>query len=401
MAVFAYEAVDGRRSSVEGTIAADTPRQARELLRARGLRVHRVHQHEVTIRRRWWQFQIRRGFANKAAATTRELSTLLAVGIPLSDALETLAREHRGRFRTALLMVRDRILQGASLAEAMAEHPNIFDSLSVRMVQVGENSGRLDVVLDQLAGYKERSLQLKDRVLTALLYPAVVLSAAIGVSLFLMIVVVPMLLTNLQEMGRTLPWPTRILKGASDLLVSHGWIVFLGAAAMFVGLLSISRTQRGRLLIHRGLLRIPLIGSMIMRQNISRAAMIMSTLLRGGVVYMSALEIAARSSSNLVIRRALEQSGEEIGAGRDLGSALEKTGVFPPLVVHVFSVGQESGQLEDLLDRLAADYDRQVATQSTRLATVLEPVLIMVLAVIVGFILFATLLPILEAGNVL
>ena len=129
--------------------------------------------------------------------------------------------------------------------------------------------------------------------------------------------------------------------------------------------------------------------------------MIITTLLQGGVIYMSALEKAARSSSNLVIRRALEQSGEEIGAGRDLGSALEKTGVFPPLVVHVFSVGQESGQLEDLLDRLAADYDRQVATQSTRLATVLEPVLIMVLAVIVGFILFATLLPILEAGNVL
>jgi len=297
--------------------------------------------------------------------------------------------------------VRDRVLQGSSLAEALAEHPDVFDSLAVRMVEVGENSGRLDVVLDQLAGYKERSLQLKDRVLTALLYPAVVLTAATAVSVFLMVVVVPMLLTNLQEMGRTLPWPTRVLKVLSEFLVSHGWIALLAMAAAFVCLVFMARTRRGQLIIHRLLLRIPLIGSMIMRQNISRAAMVMATLLRGGVVYMSALEIAARSSTNSVIRRAFEQSGEEVGAGRDLGPALEKTGVFPPLVIHVFSVGQESGQLEDLLDRLAADYDRQVTTQSARLATVLEPILIMVLAVIVGFILFATLLPILEAGNVL
>jgi type II secretory pathway component PulF len=386
---------------VDGTVVADTPRQARDLLRARGLTVQGLDEH---VSRRGFTWRPWRGGVEspaKLAAAVRELATLLGVGIPLVEALDTLCRQHRGRFGTALLQLRDRVAAGAGLADAMAEQPAMFDSLSIHMVEVGESTGSLDRVLDQLADFKERSLEFKDRVLTAVLYPAVVLAASLGVTLFLMTVVVPMLLTNLLEAGRPLPWPTRVLKGASDLLVVHGWTVGLAAAAA-VGILALLlRTTAGRRLRDRLVLHVPILGPMAQKQTLARLALVTATLIRSGVVYLKAVEIAARSTRNVVFREALEQSSRAVGAGQDIGRALERTGVFPPLVVQLFSVGQQSGRLEELLERLAANYDRQVASSSTRFASVLEPVLILTLGVFVGFILFATLLPILEAGNVL
>lgn len=400
MPVFAYRAFDRRHAALTGSIAADSPRQARDKLRARGLLIEEIRSQEAGRRARArWLFRKRAGAARSAAAL-REPATLLSVGVDLPEALGTLARQHRGFFQTALLLLSDRISGGARLAEAMGEQPGVFDELTVRMVEVGENTGNLEEVLDQLADFQERSLQLKDRVIGALLYPAIVFSTALGVSLFLMTVVVPMLLTNLIEAGKTLPWPTRVLKGMSDFLLGYGWLLVPGGVGLTIAVAILLRTARGRRVWHRLVLRIPLIGSLARRQAISRLAATMATLIRSGIVYLRAAEIAARTTGNGVFREALEKSSRQIAAGRDIGAALEQTGVFPPLVIHVFSVGQASGRLEEMLDRLAADYDRQVNTLSNRLASVLEPILILVLAVFVGFILFATLLPILEAGNV-
>lgn len=400
MAIYSYQALDSRRSTVKGTIAADGPRQARDELRRRGLAVQAM-QEAAASPTKAWNLPWKRRYGNKVTGIVRELATLLGVGIPLTEAIDTLAQQQRGSFRTALLLLRDRVSAGIGLAEAMAEQPDVFDPLSVRMVEVGENSGTLEAVLEQLAGFKERSMELKDRVVTALLYPVIVLAVSCCVTIFLMVVVVPMLLNNLVESGRKLPWPTRVLKASSDLLVERGWLplLLIGAAAAAVAFAL--RTTAGRRAWHRLLLRIPLIGMMAQKQTIARIALVMSTLIRSGIVYLKAVEIVVRSTSNLVFREALEQSAKEVGAGIEISKALERTGVFPPLVIHIFSVGQQSGRLEEMLERLATDYDRQVASSSARLAAALEPFLILTLAVFVGFILFATLLPILEAGNVL
>jgi type II secretory pathway component PulF len=202
MGVFSYSAVDHRGSLVRGTIAADTPRQARDLLRADGLSV-RLMGSSRRAGSRFWQRRLR---ATKLAALTRELSTLLAVGIPLTDALDTLCQQERGAFRASLMCVRDRVAAGSSLAEAMSQQPDIFDALSVRLVEVGENGGNLDVVLEQLAAFKERSLEMRDRVLTALIYPGIVLVVSLCVCVFLMTMVVPMLITALVEAERSLRW---------------------------------------------------------------------------------------------------------------------------------------------------------------------------------------------------
>jgi len=210
-----------------------------------------------------------------------------------------------------------------------------------------------------------------------------------------------MLLANLAEAGQKLPWPTMVLKYGSDFLLSYGLWLLAGLLILLFGLIGLLRTQTGKRCWYRLLMRTPLIGPMALKQEVARVAMVISTLLGSGIVFLTAIEIAGRSTRNILIRDALGACAERISAGRDLGEAMERANFFPQLVVHVFSVGQKSGKLEEMLLRLAEDYDRQVSSTSARLSAIIEPVLILVLAVFVGFILFATMLPILEAGNVL
>lgn len=241
----------------------------------------------------------------------------------------------------------------------------------------------------------------KDRVTTAMLYPVFVLVVGTVVTIFLMTVVLPMLLESLVEAGKTLPWPTRVAKFASDILVTQKWLLLAMAAAAVTGVWLALRTRRGRRQWHRLVLRLPVIGVMARKQVISRIAFLIATLTKSGIPFLQAVEIASRSTGNLVVREALEAVAQSVRAGREIGPAMEDSRAFPPSVIQIFAVGQESGQLDEMLQRLAEDYDRQVARTSERLTAVLEPVLILVLAVFVGFILFATVLPILEAGNVM
>lgn len=406
MSVFTYRALDEHAAAIEGTISADSPRAARDLLRGRGFTVEQVTEQAEARTFGWMPFRRRGRYAAKRIEAVRELSTLLGAGIPLLEALDSLVAQQQGGwggrgFRESLLLVRERVAAGSSLAEAMRDQPQVFDELTIHMVEVGENSGTLDVVLDQLANFSERYLQLKDRVTSALFYPIVVFLLSIGVGVFLMTVVVPMLLDNLLEAGKEIPWPTRVLKAMSDTLTSYGPLLLLLAVLGFVGMMALMRTERGKLHLHRAILKLPLVGSMALKQEISRMSLIVSTLLKSGIVLVSALEIAGRAAKNFVIKQALESSREAIQRGQEIGEALEDTKLFPATVVQIFAVGQQTGKLEEMLDRLADTYDRQVATLSMRLATLLEPVLIVSLAAFVGFILFATVLPILEAGNVL
>tara|TARA_R110002072_G_scaffold301976_2_gene483189 strand:+ start:7787 stop:8998 length:1212 start_codon:yes stop_codon:yes gene_type:complete len=401
--VFAYTASDAAASVHRGTLAADTPVQAREQLRAQGLVVLSLAEDaakrtgaEFTLPTLWSRIRPR-----TVAEVVRELSTLLGVGIPLLEALDISLEQQTGPMERCLLQIREQVSTGSSLSEAMRATPEAFDDLAVHMVEVGENAGNLDDVLGRLADFRERAFELQDKVLTALLYPLVVLVCAVGVSVFLMTVVVPMLLQNLVDAGRELPWPTIVLKAGSDFLVGH-WVGLLVVVTLTtVGTMTFLRSDRGKRTFHRFLLRLPLVGEMARKQGISRAAMVICVLLRSGVELLRSFEIAARSIDNVVLREALIDCSEEVGMGVEIGVALQRTNVFPPAVVQVFAVGQQTGRLEDTLDRLAKDYEKQVNTLSMRLMTLLEPILILVLSAFVGFILFATVLPILEAGNVL
>jgi len=400
MPVYHYQGETSSGASTRGTITADTPRQARDLLRAQGTAVRKLSDSAVEkTQRRWFTFGTS-SLQSQWAGATHELAMLLYAGIPLLDGLDTIAKQRTGAFRTILLGVRDRVAGGAGFAEALAERPDVFDSASIHLVEVGENAGNLEHVLEQLANFKLRMMETKDQVLTTLIYPAFLVFFGIASSIFLMTYVMPPLLENLLKTLPSLPWPTRVVKAISDLLLNYGLLLIVVVVAIVFAFVTFLRTDKGQLFWHRFLLQLPILGPMMAKQGVSRIAMIVGTLLRSGIVLTSAFDLAAKSTDNRILRDALKECGKRMGAGENVAEALERSGVFPPLAVRVFAVGQESGRLEEMLERLAADYDRQVSMASKRFTALLEPVLIVVLAVFVGFLLVATILPILEAGNV-
>lgn len=401
MAVFAFKALDANLSTVRGTIVADTPRQARESLRARGLTIQAIADERSALGWGTWRWRWGSRPTSSVVSWVRELATLLAVGVPLLEAIDTIAKQYRGSFHNVLLMLRDRVASGASLAEAMRDHPAVFDALCLHLVEVGENAGTLESSLDRLAEFKERSLHLKNRVASALMYPAFVLVIGVLVSVFLMTFVVPNLLSALLEAGREPPLATRVVKAISDFLLNWWWLLLAAAGALALAVRAALLNEQGRTAWHRLQLRIPVLGDMLRKQAVSRIALVVATLIRSGVVFDKAVRIAASTTPNRVFRDALRRCETAVVAGKDIAEALEETGAFPAPAVRVFAAGQQTGRLDEMLDRLATDYDRQVATASQRLTTFLEPVLIVLLAVIVGWVAFATIMPILEAGDVL
>ncbi len=401
MAVFRYQAVNGEKAIVRGTVAADTPREARDELRAQGLRVRRLEPlRSAGMGVRLWRSRTSR-HAAAWAVTVQELAMLLKAGIPLLEALDTIVAQHRGGYRAALLQVREKVAAGSSLAESLAERPDVFDRISINLVEVGEHTGELDDVLRKLAEFKQRQLQLKDQVLNALAYPAFLVVFGTAATLFLMTYVMPPLLENLQETLPRLPWPTRIVKGCSDWLIQYGLFAAAGVAVTFALASLALRVPTIRRRWHRLLLRIPGLGPLILKQSLARIAMVLAALLRSGMVLTQAFELAGGATRNMVLRDAIGACRQSVLEGKDVSAALAHSDVFPPMAVRIFSVGQESGNLEEMLEQLADDYQRQVATLSARFAALLEPVLIVFLALLVGFVLVATILPILEAGNVL
>jgi general secretion pathway protein F len=405
LAVYAYIAIDRDQTRAEGTVIADTPRQARDDLRDRGLTIQSLSPREIAKNAVGLRRLLGRRHKQDVLMLIRELATLVGVGLPLLEALDTIIRQLKGRrhaaFRQVTMALRDRVTGGTSLADAMREQPMIFDEMCINLVEVGENSGHLDEALEQLADFRQRAAQFRGRITAALMYPAIVLTAGVAVTVFLMTFVTPSLLASLIEADRPLPLVTRIVKAVSDSLV-HGWwlilLVLISAVATAVWVLSTTWGRRKRDAL---VLRIPVIGELVRKQAVVRIAVVVATLMRSGVVFLQALEVAERATQNSVLKDALSRAREAVHSGREIGEALDASNAFPPTVVQIFDVGQQSGRLEAMLERLATDYDQQGAALSGRLASLLEPILILVLAMLVGFIAFATILPILEAGNVL
>lgn len=400
MAVFDYNAIDMDAKGVAGTIVADTPRQARDTLRQRGLTITDISSASRAAGKvgRWAG---RPRCQTEVVAFVRELATLLATGIPLLSALQTLTVQHTGEFGKIIQHLADQVAGGVSLADAMGTHTAYFDEITANIVRVGENTGSLDTALKQLADFKEKGHRLRSRVTTALMYPAVVLTIGLAVTLFLMTYVVPILLEGLTDTGKELPAITAAVKAVSDALISGWWVILLVVAGLVAGFVLTIRNERGQYLLHKCLLKIPLVGDLITKDTTARMAVVLAALLRSNLQFIDAIDITRQTIRNRVFRRALKDYRDAVAAGKDVAGPLAATGVFSPMVTQMLAVGQETGQLEEMLDQLAETYDRQVDTAVTRLTALLEPVMIILLAILVGVVSFATILPILESSNVL
>ncbi|TWT72014.1 type II secretion system F family protein [Crateriforma conspicua] len=400
MPVFGYQGTgtDGKR--LRGSIHAESARAGRDSLRQQGVTVTAIRPIDESAQRSWLQYVRQHRARAQWAVAAHELSMLLRTGMGIDEAVATLADQYRGGLRIALRRIHDDVTAGRSLAESMAMQPHVFDAASVRLAEVGENAGNLDAVLDELAQLKQRMAEFGDKVATALMYPMFLLTFGVAAMIFLMTWVLPPLLENLQETLTQIPWPTRIAQSISTFLVNNGLMLLVASGALLVIGVWILSTERGRTWIDRQVLKLPVIGPILIKQNVARIAMVLGMLLRSGIPLRESMQLAARSTRNTSLRRTLAKCVDDLSAGGDVAAALQDQGLFPPLAIRVFAVGQESGELDQMLIRLADDYNQQVQRATSRLTTMLEPTLILFMAVLVGFLLVATMLPILQAGQV-
>ncbi len=328
---------------------------------------------------------------------TRELSDLLASGMVLGNALHTLARRKTKPVQDEMVAgLRDDIVQGASLSDALARRPDIFSFFYVNMVRAGEASGQLSEVLERLCRHYERVQEAREKVLLALLYPAIVLGAGLLTVLFAMLFVIPRFASIFEQLGGKLPLPTRILMGVSNGLLHYGWLLALLLIAAVFLIRRAIRTPAGRLVWDGLHLRIPLVRQIVTSNAYALFARTLGTLLTNGVPVLRAFSIVEDTMNNRVIARAVRDARERVTDGATIARPLAEGGVFPPLLTDMLMVGEESGDLAGALEHIAARYESELDRQVKVLTTVIEPVLILLMAVVVGFIALSLLLAVFD-----
>lgn len=417
MPIYQYKAFAPGGQTKSGVIDADTPRAARVLLRRESLLVKEIHEAHGRRRRRGGDtkqglFQrIRSSRSRRKSSSsrdldlvtgaTRQLGTMLGSGIPMTEALRAMIDQAEDRrSETMFREIRERVNQGASLADALEEHPALFGDLYVNMVRAGEATGNVDVVLTRLADYLQAQRTLRRKVVSAMTYPVMMIGLGMIVVTALMTWVVPKITAMLDDTGQALPAPTQILVAISDIFKDYWWLGALGIATIsFVVERIYQRTDKGRLVFDRNLLRMPIVGDVLLKQSVARFTRTLSTLLQSGVPAVQSLEITGNVVQNRVISDATDYIRQRIVEGTDIATPLKQTGVFPSVVGYMVAVGEQSGELEQMLDRIATAYDEEIEIATDRMTSVMEPILIIGLAVVVGFIVVSIVLPILQVGQ--
>ncbi len=397
MPVFAYKAYNAVGGLTEGTLTADTPASARQMLRERSVKLIEFAPVRFRQRRRGAGRMGRGKRQEQASEFARQLAMLLRTGVPVVEALDVLIRQRAGRMLPILRDMREKVASGQPLAEALQAHPTWFDNVFCSAVRVGQMSGNLDGALQELAMFVRERQTIKAKLFTALAYPMLLAVVGTGVVLFLMSYVVPQLLTVLDASGRSLPAATVFLKAVSDTLTGH-WLLLLVLGGGTVGSgAALYRWNPGRVWCHRSVLALPVLGVLVRKALIAQFAQTMALLLRSGVPFLDALRVMHGNARNRVLSAELEGMIEAIKRGSDIAPTLADSRIFPPLVVHIVDVGQKTGELPDMLGQLKEGYETEVRLAIGKATAVLEPALIVLMSAVVGFVVFATMMPILEA----
>jgi len=346
------------------------------------------------------QFLVGRIKTDDVAILTRQLATLLHAGIPLVEALTALIDQvEHDRLKTIVSQVKERVNEGASLADALAEHPKAFSNLYVNMVRSGEHSGALDVVLTRLADFTEGQARLRSKILGTMMYPAIMMVIGLLIVVVLLTVVVPKIAKMFEDMQATLPLITRILIGSANFATQYWWLLLL--LALLSGWIFVKwrATPAGTAKVDALLLRMPVFGPLIRMLAIARFSRTLSTLLKSGVPLLTSMGIVKALVTNTVLSGVIEDARESIREGESIAGPLKRSGQFPPIVYHMISIGERSGQLEEMLANVASAYDSQVETRIGALTSLLEPVMIVMMGGVVAFIVFSILMPILQMNT--
>lgn len=409
MPVYDYKGLTPKGEAKTGIVDADSPREARIKLRAQNVLVTDITAREASVRRDkegapgkpLLQFKRRLKGRKDVPTYTRQLATLLKAGIPLAQSLSALIEQcQTDDLEACFRDIRERITGGLSFAEALAYHPAYFDDLFVNMVKAGEAAGNLDGVLNRLAEYLQRQAQIRNKVAAALAYPMVMMVIGVVIVIILMTFVVPKIMQVVEQSKQTLPLMTRILRAGSQFFANY-WLVLVGAIlGLAISHRALMRKKEYRYGVDKLKLKIPVIGDLVRKAAVSRFAVSTSTLLKSGVPVLEALVIVKDIVGNEVMARVLDTVHDRIIEGTDIATPIKKSGVFPPVVGYMIAVGEQSGQLEEMLDRVAEAYDEEVEVTTEKVTSLLEPILIVFMAAVVGFIVLSIMQPILKISDI-
>jgi len=398
MNTYQYNAKDKNGHTVIGTLDAASEAEVAESLHKKELIVVSIN----SVKKKNIKARDKKVKLDDLVIFSRQLATMIDAGIPLVQSLGILGEQVENvGLKNVVIMVRQDIEAGMSFCDALAKHPHVFSELFINMSRAGEASGMLDEVLDRLATYLEKSAALARKVKASLVYPAVVVSMAILITAVLLLKVVPTFKGIFESLGGQLPLPTRILIGVSDVL--RKWFIF------FVGLMVIFSflfkryisTEKGRYNFDAQKLKLFVLGPVFRKVAIAKFSRTFSTLVKSGVVILSALEIVGKTSGNKVVEKTLGNCRSAVRDGEPISQPLAKSGVFPPMVCRMISVGEQTGQLEKMLSKIADFYDEQVDAAVAGLTSMIEPLVIAFLGIVIGGIVISLFLPIFKISELI
>lgn len=403
MAQFKYTARNSVGKLIEGMIDAPAQKTAIEKLRSQKYTVMMVAETKTaSLDNLLGRFNpFKPSVKNKDLVIfSRQLSTLVSAGVPIVQGLNILCEQLQSpAFRKILTAVRSDIESGIAIADALKKHPRAFSELYVSMIRAGETGGVLDSILERLSAYLEAAEELRSKVKGAMVYPLVVSGVAMAVTIFLMVGVIPTFKRVFESFGSALPLPTEILVNVSDFLGHHFVWLFLIPVGCYITFLQWYKTQKGRAVMDRVAIRAPLIGDLIKKVAIAKFTRTLGTLIKSGVPILQALDTVAKTSGNYAVEQAILKARESIREGEKIADPLKRSGIFPPMVLQMISVGEETGNLETMLNKIAEFYDQEVDTAIKAMTSLIEPAIICIMGVVIGSIVICMFLPIFQMGS--
>lgn len=408
MPVYDYTALDARGKTISGIIDADGAAAARQKIRASGkfpinLREIKNSIVEKGARSRFdpGQMFIRIRPA-EVSIMTRQLSTLIGAGFPLVSALDSLiAQITRPSLKKVIAGIKGAVVEGSTFADALRKYPKVFPPLYINMVASGESSGTLEIVLERLADITEKHEALKNRMVTAMIYPLMIIMVSALIVTFLLMFVTPKIMTMFESMKQGLPMPTQILIFVSETFQSYWWLLVLLIIALLLGLRAMRNNADGREKLDTIALRIPLFGELTRKLAAARFARTLGSLLENGISMLPALAIVENIVGNVRISQTISNASIEVGKGQGLGKSLDVKGFFPPMAIQMIQVGEQSGNLEQMLNKVADIFEKEVETTAMRLTALVEPVMLVLMGSVVLFIVLAICLPIFEMNQLI
>jgi len=396
--IFLWEGKNRQGAVQKGEIAANTKEEVIALLRKQNILPVNVAAKPKEIK---FSFGAPKIVDKDVVILTRQLATMIDAGLPLVQCLDILGNQTENKtLAKTVSQVRSDVEGGATFADALKKHPKVFDSLYCNMVAAGEAGGILDTILGRLALYMEKFAKIKRQIKSAMIYPSVILFVAVAVVALLMVVVVPMLANMFASMGQALPLPTRIVITISNFLKGWGGLfLVLVAVGLFVGIKQFRKTEQGLLMTDGIALKIPVAGSLIQRVAVAKFTRTLGTLISSGVPILEGLLIVARTAGNKVVENAILATRTAVSEGKTLADPLAKSKVFPPMVIQMIAVGEATGALDNMLNKIADFYDEEVDSAVAALTSMLEPMLMIFLGVTVGFVIVAMYMPIFQMGS--